>query len=336
MVTIREIARKSGYSQATVSRLLNGDPTLSVREATRRRIIEASEELGYTAGARRLSLPRKVAMLDDATPVEELQDAYFDQLRETLERHAKAQNMELVACPGVDDMIAGAGEYDGFIAIGPEAPSATDLTRLHELLPNGVFVDINPAPNLFDSVRPDLSQTILDALDALTAAGMRRIGFIGGVGESMGTHRRPEDPRLLAFREWSARLGVDCDGLVYADGPFTVDTGRDLAARMLADHADDLPDAVIVAADPIAVGVLQACAAAGVRVPHDMALVSINDQTIARYTSPPLTTFAIDLDDMASSAITMLAEAIADRRRVRHHLLVSTSMTVRGSFVPAR
>ena len=47
MVTMKEIAQKSGFSQATVSRLLNGDPTLSVKEETRRRIIEVSEQLGY-------------------------------------------------------------------------------------------------------------------------------------------------------------------------------------------------------------------------------------------------------------------------------------------------
>lgn len=67
MVTMKEIARKSGFSQATVSRLLNGDPTLSVKEETRRRIIEVSEQLGYATGSRRIALPRRVAVLDNAT-----------------------------------------------------------------------------------------------------------------------------------------------------------------------------------------------------------------------------------------------------------------------------
>ena len=45
MVTMKEIAQKSGFSQATVSRLLNGDPTLSVKEETRRRIIEVQRPI---------------------------------------------------------------------------------------------------------------------------------------------------------------------------------------------------------------------------------------------------------------------------------------------------
>lgn len=79
MVTMKEIAQKSGFSQATVSRLLNGDPTLSVKEETRRRIIEVSEQLGYATGSRRIALPRRVAVLDNATREEELADAYFDE-----------------------------------------------------------------------------------------------------------------------------------------------------------------------------------------------------------------------------------------------------------------
>ena len=45
MVTMKEIAQESGFSQATVSRLLNGDPTLSVKEETRRRIIVSASSL---------------------------------------------------------------------------------------------------------------------------------------------------------------------------------------------------------------------------------------------------------------------------------------------------
>jgi len=65
MATIKEIAKRTGFSQATVSRLLNGDPTLSVREETRRAIIRASEDLGYSAQAKRIVIPHEVALLDN-------------------------------------------------------------------------------------------------------------------------------------------------------------------------------------------------------------------------------------------------------------------------------
>ena len=58
MATIKEIAQRTGFSQATVSRLLNGDPTLSVREETRRKIIQASEDLGYSVQTKRIGSHR--------------------------------------------------------------------------------------------------------------------------------------------------------------------------------------------------------------------------------------------------------------------------------------
>ena len=304
MVTMKEIAQKSGFSQATVSRLLNGDPTLSVKEETRRRIIEVSEQLGYATGSRRIALPRRVAVLDNATREEELADAYFDELRSVLGDNARAQHMELL--------------------------------KLHLVLPYGVFIDINPAPSLFDSVQPDLSQTILDALDVLVSSGKRRIGYIGGTGFTMGLHEYPEDSRLTAFRNWTERLGLDAEGLIYAQGAFTVDTGRTLGEEAVNDHRDDMPDAFIVAADSIAVGVLQAFTAAGVLVPRDTSVISINNQAITQYTSPTLTSYDIDQNELADTAITMLAEAISSRRTLHHHTFISTTLVVRDSFVPAR
>lgn len=336
MVTMKEIAQKSGFSQATVSRLLNGDPTLSVKEETRRRIIEVSEQLGYATGSRRIALPRRVAVLDNATREEELADAYFDELRSVLGDNARAQHMELTSFSHIDDLIANAGDFDGFISIGPSVPSSDELLKLHLVLPYGVFIDINPAPGLFDSVQPDLSQTILDALDVLVSSGKRRIGYIGGTGFTMGLHEYPEDSRLTAFRNWTERLGLDAEGLIYAQGAFTVDTGRTLGEKAANDHRDDMPDAFIVAADSIAVGVLQAFTAAGVLVPRDTSVISINNQAIAQYTSPTLTSYDIDQNELADTAITMLAEAISSRRTLHHHTFISTTLVVRDSFVPAR
>ena len=338
MVTMKQIAQRSGFSQATVSRLLNGDPTLSVKEETRRRIIEASEELGYASGpgARRIVLPRRVAVLDNATREEELADAYFDELRDVLESNAARQHMELTSFRSVGELIAHAGGFDGFISIGPSVLGADELRALHAALPYGVFVDINPAPGLFDSVQPDLEQTVLEALDECIAAGKRRVGYIGGTGYTMGLHQYPEDGRLRAFRDWSSRLGLDAEGLVYAQGAFTVDNGRALGELVAREHAGDMPDVFLVAADPIAVGVLQAFTAAGLLVPRDVGVISINNQTIARYTSPPLSSYAIDQNELADTAITMLAEAISSRRKVRHHTFLSTELVVRDSFTPVR
>ena len=164
--------------------------------------------------------------------------------------------------------------------------------------------------------------------------GNKRIGFIGGFGNIMGDHEYPEDPRAFAFRNWTVRLGLDVDGLVFDEGPFTVENGRALGERFVAECGDRLPDALIVAADPIAVGVLQAFAAAGILVPRDMRLVSINNQEIANYTSPTLSSYDINKDELAKAAVFMLSEAISMGRSVNQHMRISTKLVARDSFTP--
>lgn len=336
MATIKEIAQRTGFSQATVSRLLNGDPTLSVREGTRRKIIQASEDLGYSMQTKRIVVPHKVALLDNEESEEALRDSYYTDLRSALERNAEQQRMEMTVFHDLDDMIARSSKFDGFMAIGADRISEKDLGRLHEAMPYGVFIDVNPVPNLFDSVQPDLQQTIHDAVAACAAKGMKRVGFIGGKGCLMNFYEVDEENRATYFRRETRRFGIQSDGLVYSDGLFTVSNGRALGERFVHDHNGVLPDAVIVAADVIAVGVLQAFNAVGVLVPRDISVISINNQTISQLTSPPLSTFSIDQNELARVATLALGDAISGKRTIRQHAYLSTSLVARDSFVPAK
>ena len=295
MATIKEIAKRTGFSQATVSRLLNGDPTLSVREETRRAIIRASEDLGYSAQAKRIVIPHEVALLDNEESDETLRDSYFADLRSALEHNAKQQRMELTVFHSLDEMLNQKGKFDGFMAIGANVIAESDLEKLHEVMPYGVFIDVNPAPNLFDSVQPDLQQTVHDAVEACAKAGMKRVGFIGGKGRLTNFYEVDEEGRATYFRREMGRYGLDLRGLVYSDGLFTVENGRKLGEQFIRDHNGALPDAVIVSADIIAVGVLQAFNAVGVIVPRDISVISINNQTIAQLTSPPLSSIRTSL-----------------------------------------
>lgn len=327
MVTRKDIAEQAGVSQSTVSRLLNGDPTLKVKADTRRRIMRTAAELGYRAFT-----SRSIAVLNVPPQFDELQDAYFQSLQTELRKVAAEQDTTLTFFDSIDSLIAHADDHDGFVATGPTSFQRTDLAHLRDALRYGVFIDTNPAPDWFDSVRPDLSQTMLDALDTLLVDGYTCIGYIGGVGSIMGLHNHTEDIRSLAFSDWSKRLGLPNEQYIYADGPFTVSNGRALAARLLTDHPDDLPNALVIGSDPMAVGVLQAFAEAGVRVPTDIAVVSVDNLPIAQYTAPPLSSYAIDLHELVYAALTTLTDAIARDRHVRRHVLLSTELVRRESL----
>lgn len=183
MATIKEIAEKSGFSPATVSRLLNNDPHLSITPATRKRIMTVANELGYWADHRKQDTIRPtIALLYRVDSKEQLQDEYFSSLKDELLKVIEAAGLQVQVFEHISDLVAKADAFQGFIGVGPHRLTRQKLMALHDVLPNGVFVDINPAPELFDSVRPNLTLTIRDAIQRLIAAGAHRIGFIGGVG----------------------------------------------------------------------------------------------------------------------------------------------------------
>lgn len=338
MATIKEVAQLAGFSQATVSRFLNGDPTLSIKPETKRRIIEATEQLGYGRAGRRAALPHAIAILDTIPDDRDRGDSYFDDLRQALLDTVRDQHLEATVHTDIEDLIAHADDYEGVIFLGPDFEDYGAFTRLHDVLPIGVFLDINPVPGLYHSVQPDLEQAMLDALDALTSSGMERIGFIGARGFTMGAYEYPEDTRARAFVDWSERLGLDNADLVFAGGISSVANGRALAQqaldRLCAPGGPGLPDAFVVATDILSVGVLQTLNAAGVLVPRDLSLVSVNDDLCAQITSPPLTTYAIDKGEMAYAAVSLLVESIGRPTTVMRHLMLSMGLVVRGSFVP--
>lgn len=330
MAALKEVAERAGVSQSTVSRLLN-DPSFSIKEETRRRVLRVCEELGY----RNVFRPA-IAVLEAPPSGEELQDAYFADLRKVLAECAESMELDHpTSIRSIHELTERATEFDGFITVGATVFPEADLRALYAALPHGVCVDTNPAPHLFDSVRPDLSQTMLDALDAMISAGRRRIAFLGGVS-IMGTHDYPEDIRELSFRQWAAHLGLEMDGLVYSSGTFTVENGYSLAEQLVSDHreAGSMPDGLIVAADVLAVGVLQALNALRVAVPDELAVVSVNNQSIARYTSPSLSSYAIDQGELARMAFSTLIDGLKHERRVRRHILLTTELVPRASFVP--
>lgn len=331
MVTIKEIAQRSGYSPATVSRLLNNDQTLSVTQTTRNKILKVANQLGYWQDRKKPAIAPSIALLFRMNNQEQLQDSYFSSLKDALLETIEDAGMRVEVFQYAEELIDNAEDFQGFLCVGDDQVELSIFKRLHRLLPAGVFVDTDPLPHLFDSVQPNLTMTVRDALEQFADAGYQRIAFIGGVGPRIGKHPRRRDSREAAFKIVAEEMGFK-QADVFSDGAFSVLNGRQLGEKAVKKYGDQLPEGFLIASDTMSVGVLQAFNDAGVIVPRDTSIISINNSDISEYVSPPLSTYNINQQVISRMALNILKDAIANPKRPHVHAMVDTNLIVRESF----
>jgi LacI family transcriptional regulator len=102
----------------------------------------------------------------------------------------------------------------------------------------------------------------------------------------------------------------------------------------------DLPDpptAVFAGSDEMALGVVEAARARGLRIPDDLSIVGFDDTQLARMASPPLTTVRQPLTEMGMVAVRTALRLAAGEKIESHHVELATELVVRGSTAaPAR
>lgn len=328
MVTIKEIAEKSGFSASTVSRLLNNDTTLSVSPETKKKILDTAIHLGYERKNIQ-PLIEKVALLYWITDREELEDVYFKQMRLELEKHALEQNIELHLYKHEDGIKNIPSDISGFIAVGPF--TSDEIKTLQKKTLRGVFIDTNPVPDLYDAVLPDTVRITKKAIDYFFHQGHQKIGFIGGTYHNPDTNMDEMDIRETTFRSYMKELGLFEEKYVFGERHFSVNDGYMVTQKAIETLGDDLPTAFFIASDPIAVGSLQAFNESNISIPNRVSIISVNNISVAKYVSPPLTTFHIDIAELCKTGVNLLLEQIIGQRKITKTVLLNSELIIRKS-----
>jgi LacI family transcriptional regulator len=328
MATIKDIAEAAGFSISTVSRVLNNDISLSVPDETRDKIYDVADKLNYRKKTVRL-LVKNIAFLYWLTDKEELEDVYFKTMRLEIEKLAGEFNVELTTYKITEGITKIPNNIEGFIAVGTF--SNKELDYLRGITPNGVFIDSTPDPNHYDSVRPDLAQVTIKTIDFLIEKGHKDIGLVGGTYHNPNTDEDEMDIRERTFRNYMMEKGLLKDNYIFCHRGFSVENGYSLMNNAIDKLGDQLPTAFFVAGDPIAVGCLQALNEKGIAIPNRVSIISINNISVAKYVSPPLTTFHIDLQEICKNAIELLLERVIKKRKIVKTLYLGSELVIRKS-----
>lgn len=325
MATLKDIAAGAGVSLATVSRVLNDDPSLNVKEETRRRILEIAEQLEYkTSSARKSPLnnggARHILALYSYRKQLEIDDPYYLAIRHGIETQCERLDMELTHCYQ-NTTAPEIKKITGILIVGK--PSQAIRERAATLTDNICFVDFHESGGNYDAVNVDLARISRKVIDFFVLQGAQRIGFIGGQDEPGKT-----DLREMAFVGYGQLKGVVSQQDIWR-GDFSSSSGYRLATAML--EKQDYPGALFVASDSIAIGVLRAIHERGLTIPRDISLISVNDIPTARFTFPALSTVRIHSEMMGSQGVNLVFEKARDGRTLPLQVFVPGKLKLRGT-----
>ena len=342
MATLKELADRTGYSPATISRILSGDPALSVTPEARRKVLEEAGRLNYTATrSRRGRTPKgvlRVGVAEMLTPVQQLEDPYYLYLSGFVRQGCLDKKYTCLTLESRGEVfLPPEGEgLDGIVAIGLFTPA--QIESLSALTPNVVFLDSSPFESRFDSVVRGYELGISLALEHLTQLGHRRIGFIGPAYKLDDRRQRAPEVRRQLFLRLMDGHGLLDRGLM-VDCPMEAEAAAQAVETFLRSGFLP-PTAFLCANEEVAIGALRALREAGLSVPGDLSVVSFNDTPRSALVDPPLTSVSTHVEEMARTALRLLGERACPQgrepvRTLPLKVVVPPALVVRRSSGPA-
>jgi DNA-binding LacI/PurR family transcriptional regulator len=331
--TMKEVAEHAKVSLSTVSYVVNNSgPVAADRRA---RVIAAVRELRYTPNEAARRLKRRSALAIGLF-VPDLMNQFFALLAQGVERAATERDVLVVlSAPEGDDeaesrnaRLLRSQRVDGVIYLSGTAASTSSLLELTSLGPVVLVDERRPGLDL-PAVLSDGRRGAREIARYVLDQGHERVAVIAGPASSWTAEQR-----LAGYREAFAALGHDPDKLAVFVGDYRQGSGRELAAQALSGPARDRPTALLCANDLMAIGVLEHCKAAGLRVPEDVSIVGFDDIPVAALLTPRLTTVSQPAVEMGYRATTLLLDLIKGGA-VRHpDELLPVVLQIRDSVAP--
>lgn len=308
MATLKELAQRTGYSPATISRILSGDPALSVSDEARKRVLEEAGRLNYAATkSRRGRAPKsllRIGLAERLTPEQQLDDPYFLYLGSLVRRQCLDQRYICLPIPALgDSYLPPEGDgLDGIVAVGEFSPAQVET--LSSFSPNTVFLDASPDESRFDSVVLNYELGIRQALELLWELGHETIAFLGPDHRRYSSSPAPE-ARRESYLSLMAKHGLGGHAAVL-DCPMEAEAAA-RAVRAALD-AGERHTALLCANEDCAVGAIRALKERGLSVPGDCSVVSFNDTPRSALLDPPLTSVSAPVEEMVRTALRLLLQ----------------------------
>src|SRR5437016_1320791 len=328
-VRIKDVAKLSGVSTATVSHVIN--KTRYVSDGTKRKVLGAIENVGYAPNihARNLASGRSRTL---GLIISDITNPFFPDLVKSIQERALELGYDVIVlntnyeperdAPYVQRLLE--LQVRGVMILTTEMDLSV-IERLSSRRIAVVFLDIGKVGPHTSNIRVNYEKGVHQAVEHLLELDHRQIAFIGGP-----EHFKSAQFRRQAFLKTMKkhRASLHTEPVVYK-GDFKLESGPQAVRELLA--LKNRPTAIIAANDLMAMGALRELRRAGLHVPRDISVIGCDDIWLAKLTDPQLTTIMIPRAEIGAAAVEAVLHTNSGEGRAGREIKISTQLVVRES-----
>lgn len=325
MATLKEISEITKLSPSTISRILNEDSSLNVQESTKKRVLEVAQQLNYNftkKNNKNLSSPNiNFVIISSFSEKDEINDPYYLSIKYGIKNEAFLQKINTFFIYDKDFSLI-TTNVNGIIVIGNFDDD--DLKTLEQFSSNILLLDQKKNNSKFDNISIDLEEVSKSILSHFTKCGFKNIGYIGA-----RDFKNIKDEREKTFINYCILNNLNYKKYLYLGTEFSSNSGYDVMKRMIADG--NIPEAIFVANDSLAIGVIKACHENKISIPDTLSIFSINDIPAAEFTYPSLSTVHINSEFLGSFGLKLLLDRYLTSRQFPVSVTIPTTLIFRES-----
>jgi LacI family transcriptional regulator len=318
-ITIYDVAKEAGVSMATVSRVVNGNP--NVKPATRKKVMEAIQRLGYrpNAVARGLASKRTTTV---GVIIPDISSLFYAELARGIEDIATMYKYNIILCNSDQKMDKEIHlvntllekQVDGLLFMGGQITE--EHLQVFKTAPVPIILSATRDPKAeLPSVTIDYLQASYDATLSLIERGHKKIAYISGpLDDPLAGQLRLEGYKK-ALTE--AGLPVNEEYLFYGD--YRYDSGLQETEKLI--QLAERPTAIFAMSDEMAVGAIHSCQDNGLVIPDDLEIIGFDNTRLTTMVRPMLTSVVQPMYDIGAVSMRLLTKYM-NKEKVDDHLVI--------------
>lgn len=313
MVTLKNLSEITGYSIATISRVLNNDKTLRASEETKKIIKTVAKTSGYkTLQSKKNKQKIKsslynrccLGIVEPSNIQEYIQDPYYLYLKGFVEQECFNKKIETVKIQyntkSKKYNFFPNKKVDGIITIGHF--SVKEIDDMKKITKNIVFLDCAPHDGNYSSVIVDLKLGLKRGVDYLISCGHKNICFAGPKTAPNIFKELELEIKRVAFLEYIKEKNIS-ENCSLLECERSTESAHENTKLFIEKNIKNLPTVFLAVNESVALGILNALKEKNIKVPEEISVLSYNNTIFSAFITPPLSSISIDSEYMAQTAV---------------------------------